>query len=1106
MNKTFQKHYKRLNKQQKKAVDTIEGPVLVIAGPGSGKTEILSMRVANILMKTDAPASSILCLTFTESAAVNMRQRLADLIGQDAYNVAIHTFHSFGSEVIQEYPEYFHEGARRKPADELAKIEILQQIFSDMSHDNPLNSVRPDGEFVYLSSAGSHIGNFKKAGLSPDELREVLDNNEEFAQKVNPILSDLFAGRMSKSTLEDIPEYLEKIRDVQIEGIDVPLIDSLKQVLLLGLEEAYAESQEIDSTKPVTNWRNSFLEKDDQGDYVIKSYTRAEKLQAMADVYEQYQEKLKQKNLYDFNDMILDVVHALEHNPSLRYNLQEQYLYTLIDEFQDTNDAQMRLVSSLANMEISEGRPNIMAVGDDDQSIFKFQGANLDNILDFGKKYQEPEIITLKKNYRSTQEILDQAREIILKGENRLEHKLDDVDKELIASHPERENGQIFINEEKTQLHEFDWIAREIRSRVEEGENPEEIAVITRRHKTLKKIVPILRSCGIPISYEKRQNVFEQKHIQEIVTILRFVNTLFRKDKTEADEYLPEILSFDFWQLDRSDIWKISTKARKVKSGDSWELWIDVMQESDNEKVRNIADFLLELGSATKTSTAEKVISKIIGSEEGDSPFKQYYFSDDQFENNKEEYINLLSNLKVFMSGVREYKQEKTLEVSDVLEYVDLHQKNNIPLTDNSPFSTAGKSINVLSAHKSKGLEFQTVFVVSCQDKEWTGRNWSSALPLPKNLPLEPDSDTIDDRLRLFYVALTRAKENVYMTYYKYKDSGKESPRLRFFEESGEREKSGESVAEAELKQAKQEIIEELPRTKEVLENHTGVSKNISLKAEEKSLLKPILENYQLSVTHFNNFLNVTDGGPQEFLEKNLLRFPQPKPNPAKYGSAMHSAIQLFYGEFQNTKKLPGQDKLLGFFEDELKKEELTKQDFEDLLDKGQGALSIYYKQKKGEFDVNHKIEYSFRNQGVKIGNAHLRGKIDKMEQVDDYEYKVYDFKTGSPLKNWKGRSRYDKIKAWKYKNQLVFYKILVENSRSFGNEFRVETGKLEFLQPKDGEIKSLTLDISNDEVKRVLKLAKIIYNKIKNLDFPDIGEYKESIKGIRQFEQDLLN
>src|SRR5258708_4127152 len=134
----YQEAYKRLNVAQKEAVDATNGPVMVIAGPGTGKTQLLSVRVAHILQTTDTSPNNILCLTFTESAASAMRQRLAEMIGADAYKVAIHTFHSFGTEIISQYPAYFYEGAHFRPASELNSFEVLQPLFSALPHTSPL--------------------------------------------------------------------------------------------------------------------------------------------------------------------------------------------------------------------------------------------------------------------------------------------------------------------------------------------------------------------------------------------------------------------------------------------------------------------------------------------------------------------------------------------------------------------------------------------------------------------------------------------------------------------------------------------------------------------------------------------------------------------------------------------------------------------------------------------------------------------------------------------------------------------------------------------------------------------------------------------------------
>jgi DNA helicase-2/ATP-dependent DNA helicase PcrA len=1115
-NKTFQKHYNRLNEQQKEAVDTVEGPVMVIAGPGSGKTEILSMRVANILRKTDAPASSILCLTFTESAAINMRERLADLIGPDAYDVAIHTFHSFGSEIIEKYPEYFHQGQDRQPADELAKLEILQDIFEQMSYDNPLNSQMPSGEFVYLQPAKHQISNLKEAGLSPDELQQILDHNQNFAEKANPIFTRLFESRISKSILEEIPQVLHQLKEISTTDFLVDHFGSLQDKIIEQFELAFSQAKREDKTSPITDWKNNFLKKNEDKQWVIESSLNYEKLSAFCEVYQDYQTTLYERGLYDFTDMILETIQALKNEPELRHNLQEHYLYLLIDEFQDTNDAQMRLLENLINMQVTDGRPNIFAVGDDDQAIFKFQGANIRNLSKFQEKFIKPEIITLRHNYRSTQDILDMARDVIVRGENRLEYQVEQIEKELNSAHSKRDEGEIEVLEEKTRLHEYHTIANKIQEKLDGGLDPEEVAVITRKHKTLKSISKVLRSFDIPVSYEKRENVFDQQHIQELVQIVRFVDTLFRKDKSAADEFLPEILSFPFWSLDRSDIWRISLKADRTD-----QLWLEVMLEDNNDRVNEIAHFLLELGRFANNATAEQVLAKIIGTEEfelsrqlgenisnGDSltfssPFKDYYFSDQEYEENTESYIDFLSSLKVFIGGLREFKQDKTLNITDVVEFVGMHQQNDIELIDNSPFATSESAVKLLTAHKAKGQEFNTVFVAKCQNKEWTKTYSSGKLKLPINLPLAPDADTLDDHLRLFYVAITRAKHNLYLTSHKFSDKGKKRPLLRFIHSDSDEDID---LDKEEVKQKEQKLAQMQPELKSVLEQDIGIKESINPDSEEKSLLQPVLENYQLSVTHLNNYLNVAEGGPKKFLEQNLLQFPQPKTTPLIFGSAMHQAIQKFYYEFKQQESLPGQDTLLGFFESALNQGELTKDEFEDQLEKGQDALSTYYKQKKSKFSQDHIIEKSFSNQGVKIDEAELRGKIDKIEQVDKNELKVYDFKTGSALSSWKGKSKYDKIKAWRYKNQLVFYKILVENSREFGNKFTVNTGELEFLEPKDNEIKSLSLSIGREDVDRIKKLTKALYKKIHNLEFSDASEYKDTIKGIKNFESDLLS
>ncbi|NJS40916.1 UvrD-helicase domain-containing protein [Candidatus Gracilibacteria bacterium] len=160
--KEFIKRYNNLNPEQKKAVDTIDGPVMVVAGPGMGKTELLSLRVANILKQTDTPPESILCLTFTDSAAQNMLERLKSLIGKEAYNIAIHTFHSFATEIINHNPEFFFDGAKFQPADDLQQIKILSKIIDNLLPSSPLSIPNKDFKHNHIRNIKQAISNIKK--------------------------------------------------------------------------------------------------------------------------------------------------------------------------------------------------------------------------------------------------------------------------------------------------------------------------------------------------------------------------------------------------------------------------------------------------------------------------------------------------------------------------------------------------------------------------------------------------------------------------------------------------------------------------------------------------------------------------------------------------------------------------------------------------------------------------------------------------------------------------------------------------------------------------------------------------------------------------------
>ena len=1101
----FEYRYEKLNKEQKEAVDLIDGPMLVVAGPGSGKTELLSLRVANILKKTDVFPNNILCLTFTEAAATNMRNRLSDIIGQDAYKVAIHTFHSFGSEIINQNPEYFYQGAIYNPVDDLAQVEIMEDILSGLKHSNKLNAHHPEQGYVYLKNILERIGDLKKA-LTPDEFLDITLENKRFFENSEEIIDRYFSATISKKKLPEFENIIEDLKNINFEKRKYKTkFKSVQESIISSLSEAIEKSIKEKKTKYLSEWKTSFTMNDKKKRRVLKDFQKIEKQIELADIYKKYQKKLRERGYYDFSDMLLDTAKVLHENPELKYNIAEKYLYILVDEFQDTNDIQNRLLDSIIDLETSDGEPNILAVGDDDQAIYKFQGANVGNIISYIEKYKNLKLVVLQKNYRSTQDILDLARKTITLGSDRLENKISEITKNLSAGNIKIENGKIINKEFETSFHEMIWIAKEIKRKIEQEKcSPESITVIAPKHKTLQDFAKILDFYNIPVFYTKKKNVLKDKQVKEIITIFRFINSINNISEKEADEYLPEILSFSFLEINSIVVWKISIEAYKNKKR-----WLEIMIEHEDEQIRNIAEFLILLGNKANDFTAEELIDIITGVaslEECEfvSPYREYYFSKKKFDSERSVYLDYLTSLHSFINSIRQYKGHETLSVKDVVKFVNLHETHHIALNVASEFSDDKKSVNLMTAYGAKGLEFNTVFLIDCSEDLWMKNN-NGRLSFPVNIDLSPQKDNIEDKLRLFYVALTRAKQNLYLTNYKFDSKGKEKVKLRFLNLTNEKEERKKENKDVELIKKdqedfiKKENLESLIELKLKINNHT--IKNIN----EKDLLQAQLKNYKLSVTHLNTFLNVGRGGPQEFLQKQLLHFPQAQNKNIAYGSAVHNAFHIFYSEFKQKKLVPSLDLFLKIFEDALRKYRLNRNDFKEMIERGRDDLSSYYKNKKNKLDYSDICEFDFSSQGVNIDGADITGKLDRIHlSEDDKTMKVYDYKTGKAFEKWDDSNK--KINSWEYKNQLVFYKLLAENSREFGGKFTVDTGVLEFVKPEDGELIELSLTIKSDNVQKLQKLIKIVYQKIQNLDFPDTESYSKDIKGILEFENDLLD
>ncbi len=1091
----FQKRYEGLNKAQKKAVDTIDGPVMVIAGPGTGKTELLSMRAANILRKTDASAENILCLTFTESGASAMRERLVGLIGKDAYHIAVHTFHSFGSEVITKYNDYFYNGATFRPSDELTTYEILYNIFSKLPHDNPLSS-KLNGDFSYLKKVQNTISDFKRSGLTPDEIQRILRDNQNFLEYAEPYIQAFFDRAIHKNMIAELSDLLRKISKYTPTSNETPnIVPSLSEVFYKSLAGVIEVSDTTQKTAAITAWRNSWCEKNREGKFVFKDTNRAKKLVASSLIYNEYLNAMQNAQVYDYDDMILRLVHALEIFPELKFNLQEQYQYIMVDEFQDTNGAQMRILLSLTDNPSQNGKPNILIVGDDDQAIYSFQGAEVSNILLFQKQFTNPEVITLTENYRSTSEILDHARSVITLGTERLEGILDGVDKTPHAN-IQHKVGETTLTEFPTIADEYSSTAEIIKKLISEGKDPNSIAVLARNHRDIKRFIPYLAHREIPMSYEHQENILEQPPIKILIAMAQAIEWINNGAIDKLDALLPELLAHPAWGVSPETIWHISLESYKKRQA-----WLETMREI-GEKTRLIANFLIEMAYLAVNQPIEITLDQLFGSQalklnedvQYIAPFKDYFFGKSILESSAFEYATQLNALSRLRELIREYRPNNDITLKIFIEFIEVSKKANINLTLNATANPEQQAVQIMTAHKSKGLEFDSVFIINSVDQVWgsKSRGYVNRLGYPANMQIAPPGDTEDERLRLFFVAMTRAKRHLYVSYAKEDFAGKTCFKASFLETNtwDTRIIDPSKTPENQLEAAKSTWQETL----------------ITPKTNLREVLLPYLRHYQLSATHLNNFIDVTSGGPQAFLLQNLLHFPvSPLPN-AALGSAMHATLKLAHEHVSHTGERKPIEDILYEFEKQLKRQRLGKNDFTYQLQKGSEALQAYLEKKYQSFTPQQITERNFHTQGAVLGEAHLTGIVDVMEvDKEQRTISVIDYKTGKPTHTWKGSSDFEKIKLHKYRQQLMFYKLLVEHSRDYKN-FTVNEACLEFIEPDiEGAFASLSLNFDNNELQRFQKLTETVWRHIKAADFIDTSLYEQNYKGILAFEEDLL-
>jgi len=610
----------------------------------------------------------------------------------------------------------------------------------------------------------------------------------------------------------------------------------------------------------------------------------------------------------------------------------------------------------------------------------------------------------------------------------------------------------------------------------------------------------------IPVRYEKRENILDEPAVRQLEQMARLVVASGNSNQELADSLWPEVISYDFWGLSTENIWDVSWKASR-----SGQPWIRTLLKQPG--TREIALFFLRLKDQLYATTLEQQFDALIGV--GDltkelnlpfnSPFYNRYFSNAAKED-PNHYVSLMSNLSVLRSRLQDWRADESLpmNLNDFIGFIDAHRSAELPIINTSPYYEAEDSVNIMTAYAAKGREFEAVFMLACNDEVWgsASRNLGSRISLPTNIKyIRYLGASEDERLRLLYVAATRAKTHLYITSYSKTLAGRPSSRLKYLQIN---EDSAGKLHSQVLPSEKNLIIEDDSESINIdtLRDYWVQRHQPPYDRTLEQILKPRLDKFKITPSHINQFTDIVGGGPEAFLASSILFFP-PAPSPiASYGSAVHESLRWYMTSASQRGRLPDSENFLQYFEKQLKNKRLTKEDYDQLLNRGKISLTKWRQSQKTPFKTDDKYEYNFSGDGVFVGVTNATGKIDRLIiYKKDKTISIVDFKTGAAYRKWDPRV----IKLHKYRQQLLMYMLLVENSPRFKG-YKVKNLALEFVEPdSEGHIQILELKPTDDDIENVKKLITSIWNRVQTLNFPDTSKYPPTISGILAFEKDLI-
>jgi len=1025
----FLNEYNRLNSEQKLAVDTIEGPVMVIAGAGTGKTQTIAVRIGNILNQTQVNPSNILCLTFTENAAINMRDRLIKLVGPDGYGVRISTFHGFCNSVIKDHPEYFLTSTvESQPVDDITQIEIIRSLIDQLPATSPLKNF--NSPYFYQEDIISSLSSLKKENISPSDFDRLVQDSADFISAAIPVLEKISSLRASKKTESEI---VSQIRLLSLSSNINVLYQSRLTYFLKLFELAEITLSQL---------------KQKVKDFIQKTQINLPKIKDLSLIYHRYQDILNKRGLYDYEDMILWVIDAFSHHRDLLSAYQEIYQYILVDEFQDTNSSQMGILNLLVQ---DQDNPNIFVVGDDDQSIFRFQGANIENIFDFYQKYrsQIKQPIVLKNNYRSHQLILDSSNDVISQNQGRISQYINNIDKSL-TSNSQFDPNPINLFAANTSVEENFWISQQIKQLIDAGVQGQDIAVLYRNNADVNDLLPFLTQNHIPYLRSDAINILETIEIQQLLTLIKYLAS------PHDDTLLAHLLSFKFLNFPASELYKLfhTVYSQKLDLSGSILNHDFLAQNNFSSKfIKKIDRFVFQVAEVNKQSQnlpADELFNLII---------RRFGFLKFVL---KHRHLSLLKQLNTLYSHLKQTLSLEKISLFDWIKKIDLLVENKLSLNSSPLITQAKDAVRLMTVHKAKGLEFKHVFLIKVLSSKWDTVSARSFIKLPLGVvKYDLENDSLEEDRRLFYVALTRAMQQIYLSYTKFNDSQKEQTRSRFI---------------AEINPSRIESSQTTPELESQALLFSFYPKSPKLQSDSlKDYLHEFLASkYRFNITHLNSYLKC----PLCFFFKTIMRLPSPKSKVMSFGSGVHGALAYLTQVYKQDNYLIPLDKFLSVFEDNLKKENLSDTDFANLNQRGRQILTDYYQHYQSNFNGNCLTEHDFKFKNVRLGDIPLTGKIDRIDFIGGNKVGVVDYKTGKPdSKNKQLGPDGD------YFRQLVFYKILCSQTKSF--PYDVVSGTIDFVEKNNrGNFVRKTYTITQEDTDKLKKQISDVFHQITSLNF----------------------